>query len=98
MNTILYIVGAILVLWFIGGFYRHLQGKNRTIHVIESNCTGCKRCITNMRKCKHNVLDLVNDENGKHIVVKYADHCTACGDCVSVCKFNALELVRRKNI
>lgn len=89
-----YIIGAIVALWFIGGVYRHLQGKNKVVHVVEGKCTGCKRCVTNVRKCKHNVLELVSDESGQHIVVKYPDKCTACGDCVSICKFNALELVK----
>ncbi|GHU68925.1 hypothetical protein FACS189413_06870 [Bacteroidia bacterium] len=95
MNVGFYIAGAIVVLWFIGGIYKHLRGRKKTVKVITANCTGCKRCLTNMRKCKYNVLELVSDENGKYIVVKYPDKCTACGDCVSLCKFNALELVKK---
>jgi NAD-dependent dihydropyrimidine dehydrogenase PreA subunit len=91
-----YIAGAILGIWFIGGFYRHIQGKHKVVHVVEGKCTGCKRCLTNMMKCKHNVLELADDEKGKHIVVKYPDKCTACGDCVGICKFKALELVNLK--
>ena len=95
MNVGFYIGGAVVVLWLIGGIWKHLRGKNKTVQVIGGKCTGCKRCLTNMRKCKHNVLELVSDDNGKHIVVKYPDKCNACGDCVSICKFNALQLVRK---
>lgn len=91
-----YVVGAIIVLWFIGSIYRHLRRRNKVIHAVEGKCTGCKRCLTNIRKCKRNVLDLVSDKNGKHIAVKYPDKCTACGDCISVCKFYALELVQKE--
>ncbi len=93
MNVVLYIGSAIVTLWLIGGIYRQKQGRNKVVYAVKGNCTGCKRCVTNLRKCKYNVLELVCDENGKHIVVKYPDKCTACGDCVSICKFKALELV-----
>jgi NAD-dependent dihydropyrimidine dehydrogenase PreA subunit len=95
---IYYIVGAIIVFWLIGGLYRHLRGRNKVIHAVEGKCTGCKRCLTNMRKCKHNVLELVSDENGTHIVVQYPDKCTACGDCVGICKFHALELIQKEQV
>lgn len=95
MNVGFYIGGAIVALWCIGGIYKHLHGRNKTVQVVDGNCTGCKHCLTNMRKCKHNVLELVSDETGKHIVVKYPAKCTACGDCVSLCKFKALKLVRK---
>ncbi|GHT86427.1 hypothetical protein FACS18947_6260 [Bacteroidia bacterium] len=98
MNTVLYIGGAILALWFIGGIYRHIQGKNKVVHVVEGKCTGCKRCLTNMKKCKYSVLELVSDENGKHIAVKYPNRCSGCGDCVNKCKFNALELVKKNQL
>lgn len=97
MNVGLIIGGAVVALWVIGGFYRQWQGKNKVISTVEDNCTGCKRCLTNMRKCKYNVLELVSDENGKHIVVKYPDKCTGCGDCISLCKFKALKLVQRNS-
>jgi NAD-dependent dihydropyrimidine dehydrogenase PreA subunit len=97
MNTALYIGGAIVALWLVGGFFRNKREKNKVVRVVEGKCTGCMRCLTNMRKCKYNVLDLVNDENGKRIVVKYPNKCTACGDCVSICKFNALEVAVRKS-
>jgi NAD-dependent dihydropyrimidine dehydrogenase PreA subunit len=92
--NIVYIAGSVIVLlWLIGGIYRHLRGRNKVVHAVENNCTGCKRCL---KWCKHKVLEMVSDETGTHIAVKYPDKCTACGDCVSICKFNALEIVERK--
>jgi NAD-dependent dihydropyrimidine dehydrogenase PreA subunit len=44
--------------------------------------------------CKHKALNVINDENGTHVVVN-PDRCTSCGDCIGVCKFNALELTKR---
>ncbi|MDR2313774.1 MAG: 4Fe-4S binding protein [Spirochaetaceae bacterium] len=89
MNVIYVIVGVIILFWIFGGIYRHLRGRNKILHIIEENCTGCKRCL---KMCKHKALNIINDENETHIVVN-TDRCTSCGDCISVCKFNALELV-----
>jgi NAD-dependent dihydropyrimidine dehydrogenase PreA subunit len=92
MNVALYIIGAILLLWFIGGFYRHMHGRRKIIHVIDNNCTGCRACL---KKCHHNVLALASEENGSHIIVKNPVKCNGCGDCLSVCKFKALELIQK---
>ena len=94
MNT-LYIILASLILFFIlGDFHRRKRAKSRVVHVVDNQCTGCKRC---MKRCHHKVLDLVDDSTGAHIAVEYPERCTACGDCVTVCKFNALELIDRSN-
>ena len=91
--TIVYISLVILLLVLIGGkLHRKKKGRNRLVHVIEKNCTRCRSCV---KKCNHNVLDLVKDEKGTHIELKNPDNCTGCGDCISVCRFNALELVQR---
>jgi NAD-dependent dihydropyrimidine dehydrogenase PreA subunit len=92
MNIALYIGGAIILLWLIGGIFHKLREKNKVIHVIEDKCNGCQRCL---KRCHHHVLDVVCHEKGAHVVVKYPDNCTACGDCVSTCKFNALEMIER---
>ncbi|MDR1973083.1 MAG: 4Fe-4S binding protein [Bacteroidales bacterium] len=84
-----YIIGAVIVLWLVGGIYRKIRGRNKIISVIDDNCTGCKRCI---KKCRHCVLDTVSDEKGAHVFVARPDKCTACGDCLIACKFKALEL------
>jgi NAD-dependent dihydropyrimidine dehydrogenase PreA subunit len=59
---------------------------------VDSNCTGCRRCV---KRCRRHVLEVVEDEAGKHATVKYPDKCTACGDCLGRCKFNALKLIGR---
>lgn len=90
MNIVYIILGSVLLLWLLGGTYRHIKGKNKIIHVVESNCTGCQRCI---KRCRHRVLEAVKEEQGVRIVVKNPDKCSACGNCTGVCKFKALELV-----
>jgi Na+-translocating ferredoxin:NAD+ oxidoreductase RNF subunit RnfB len=93
MNIALYIGGAIVTLWFIGGIYRQIKNKNKIVYVVEGNCTGCQRCL---KKCRHRVLDKVSDEKGVHVFVKNPQQCTACGDCLSACKFKALEIVKKQ--
>jgi NAD-dependent dihydropyrimidine dehydrogenase PreA subunit len=92
MSIVYWIIGAVLLLWFVGGIHRRRRGRNRTIRVIEENCTGCQRCV---RRCSRRVLEAVKTETGMRVVVKNPDRCTACGDCIGKCKFNALELVER---
>ncbi|MDR1876832.1 MAG: 4Fe-4S dicluster domain-containing protein [Flavobacteriaceae bacterium] len=92
MNVVYIVVGAVVLLWFVGGIYRKKQRKNKIIHVVVDSCTGCQRCL---RKCHHNVLDRVSEEKRALVFVKNPDNCTACGDCLSSCKFNALELIEK---
>ncbi|MDR1976086.1 MAG: 4Fe-4S dicluster domain-containing protein [Campylobacteraceae bacterium] len=94
MNVALYIGGAIIVLWFIGGIYRHVHGLGKIISVIDDNCTGCKCCL---KKCHRNVLEPISEEKRAHIIVKNPLRCNACGDCVGVCKFKALKLIEKVN-
>jgi NAD-dependent dihydropyrimidine dehydrogenase PreA subunit len=91
MNIIYIVGGAIVLLWLFGGLYRHSQGRNRVLNIIEENCTGCKHCV---KRCGHKALEAINDENGTRIVINH-DRCTGCGDCISACKFNALELITK---
>jgi ferredoxin len=90
MNIGYITLGIVLLLWILGGIYRHIKRKNKLIHVVESNCIGCQRCI---KRCTHRVLGALKEEGNVRIVVKKPDKCTACGDCIGVCKFDALELV-----
>ncbi|MDR2805696.1 MAG: 4Fe-4S dicluster domain-containing protein [Dysgonamonadaceae bacterium] len=92
MNVAYICVGVVLLLWALGGLYRRRKNRNKVICVVESNCTGCGRCV---KRCSHNVLETVKDEKGIHVAVKYPDRCTACGDCLGKCKFNALKLIER---
>jgi NAD-dependent dihydropyrimidine dehydrogenase PreA subunit len=92
MNIGYIILGIVLLLWILGGIYRHIKGKNKLIYVVESNCTGCQRCI---KRCHHKVLKAFKEEGKVHIVVKNPDKCSACGDCIGVCKFKALKLVSK---
>jgi ferredoxin len=92
MNVALWIGGAILLLWFIGGLHRHMHRRGKIIHFIDDNCTGCRACL---KKCHHNVLALASKEKGAHVFVKNPGKCDGCGDCLSACKFKALELIQR---
>jgi ferredoxin len=40
-------------------------------------------------------LEMVRNETGAHVAVKYPGKCTACGDCSGKCKFDALKLIER---
>jgi NAD-dependent dihydropyrimidine dehydrogenase PreA subunit len=90
--TYIYIGSGIFVWLLIVGILKKRQERNRVVHVVEMNCTGCGRCL---KRCNHNVFEMANAEQGKHIVVKYPNRCEGCGDCVPKCKFNALEMVKR---
>ena len=92
MNTFL-IVAGLLLLYILVQWHRSKRAKNKTLHIIDNNCTRCQKCI---KWCMHKALDMTNDEIGLHITVKYPERCTACGDCVAVCKYHALELVSQK--
>ncbi|MDR0363623.1 MAG: 4Fe-4S binding protein [Bacteroidales bacterium] len=75
-------------------YFRNKRAKNKVIHVIDNNCTGCRRCL---KKCRHKALEMVNGEtSNRHVILKHPEKCTACKDCIIACKFNALELVDRK--
>jgi NAD-dependent dihydropyrimidine dehydrogenase PreA subunit len=92
MNTLYIVLASLLLLWILGALHRNKRAKNKVIHTINENCTGCGLCV---KRCSHRVLEIIDDENGKHATVKKPDKCTACGDCIPKCKFNALEMVER---
>ncbi|MDR0768678.1 MAG: 4Fe-4S binding protein [Dysgonamonadaceae bacterium] len=94
MNTTYIIIGIVLVLWISGNLYRRHKNSSKVIHVDKNRCSGCQRCI---KRCRRQVLETVEDETGKHVVVKYPDKCTACGNCLDKCKFKALKLIERKS-
>jgi NAD-dependent dihydropyrimidine dehydrogenase PreA subunit len=92
MNVVYVIMGGLLLLWIFGNLHRKRKNRNGVISVVESNCTGCGRCV---KRCSRRVLEMVRNETGLHAVVKYPAQCTACGDCSGKCKFNALKLIER---
>ncbi|MDR1172607.1 MAG: 4Fe-4S dicluster domain-containing protein [Bacteroidales bacterium] len=92
MNVVYVGLGVMFFLWISFNLHRKRKNRNKIICVVDSNCTGCRRCI---KRCKHHVLEVVEDEAGKRATVKYPDKCSACGDCLGKCKFNALKLIER---
>ena len=92
MNT-LYTVLVCMLLLYIFGYAGNKRVKNKIISISDNNCIRCRRCI---KKCRHKILELVDDDFGQHITLKYPEKCTACGNCVAVCNFNALKLASRK--
>jgi NAD-dependent dihydropyrimidine dehydrogenase PreA subunit len=86
------VLASLLLLYIFGALHRSKRAKNKVIHIINENCTGCGLCV---KRCSRRVLEIIADENGKRVVVKKPDKCTACGDCIPKCKFNALEMVER---
>ncbi|MDR2775440.1 MAG: 4Fe-4S dicluster domain-containing protein [Tannerella sp.] len=93
MNAVYIAMGIVLPLWILGYVSRRHKNRHKIVCVVESNCTGCGRCV---KRCSHNVLETVKDETGIHVAVKYPDRCTACEDCLGRCKFNALKLIERR--
>jgi NAD-dependent dihydropyrimidine dehydrogenase PreA subunit len=90
MNVIVYVgIGFVVFMWIFIHLHHKQKNRNKVICVVESNCTGCRRCV---KRCQRHVLEMVDDEIGIHATVKYPDKCTVCGDCLSKCKFNALKL------
>jgi NAD-dependent dihydropyrimidine dehydrogenase PreA subunit len=85
---------VLLVLFIVKEVFRKNNKANKIIHIDPDKCTKCKVFI---KKCRRNVLAMVNDENGTHIVIQNPQNCTACNDCVRACKFKALSLVDRTN-
>jgi NAD-dependent dihydropyrimidine dehydrogenase PreA subunit len=87
------VIGSVLALIIILSYFRNKRAKGKVINIIEENCTGCQLCI---KKCRYKALEIVNNENGRHVVLKHPEKCTACRDCIMTCKFKALELIDRK--
>ena len=92
MNTFIIVLSILILLYIVGIISKKKRAKAKVISIIEDNCTGCQRCI---KKCRRKALEVLNDDNGRHVVLKYPERCTACRDCVIACKFNAMKLVDR---
>ena len=87
ISVVIAVILLISVRWYDGQ-----KKKNKVICVVETNCTGCQRCV---KRCSRHVLEIVKNETGTCATVKDSDKCTACGDCLSKCKFSALKLIER---
>ncbi len=87
------IISCLLLLFIILTYSRNQRAKNKVVHLIETNCSACQRCV---KICRHKAFESVKDETGIHILLKSPRKCTACGDCINACKFNALKLTDRK--
>jgi ferredoxin len=96
MQTAAYVAAGLLLLWAALGALRHAYHrktrKSKVICVVESRCTGCRRCC---KRCTRRVLEVVQGEAGARAAVAWPDRCTACGDCLGKCKFKALRLAER---
>jgi NAD-dependent dihydropyrimidine dehydrogenase PreA subunit len=85
---------VLFILFIVKEIIRKKDKATKILHVDQDKCTGCRVCL---KKCRRNVLAIVEDENGKHVEILNPDNCTACNDCVRACKFNALSLVDKTN-
>lgn len=92
MKIIIVVSLVLIVLFIVKEFFRKKNQDNKIIHINQEKCTGCRVCI---KKCRHDVLAMVKDENGLHVEIQNPQNCTACNDCVRACKFQALSLIER---
>jgi NAD-dependent dihydropyrimidine dehydrogenase PreA subunit len=92
MNAVYIGIGIAILLWISFNLHRKRKRRNKVIHVVENNCTGCRRCV---KRCQHHVLEMSGTETKIYAAVKYPDMCTACGDCLDKCRSNALNLIER---
>lgn len=81
---------VIIVLFIVKEIFRKKNKANKIIHIDHDKCSRCRVCL---KKCRRNVMAMINDEDGLHVEIQNPDNCTACNDCVRACKFNALSLV-----
>ena len=88
----IYIVFGIMILLIITKIIRKQKRKKFVIYVVKENCTACKSCV---KRCNHNVLEVMEDNQGNFMVIKNPQNCTACGNCIKKCKFNALKIKER---
>lgn len=93
MNIVYISLIILFILWIVVNNRKKNKLRKKVIHVIDDNCARCGNCI---RKCNLNVFELVQNEKGLHIEVKYPSMCSGCGDCINACKFSALEFVEQK--
>lgn len=79
-----------VILFIVKEIFRKKNKTNKTIHINHDKCSRCRVCV---KKCRRNVLAMVDDEKGLHVEIQKPDNCTACNDCARACKFKALSLV-----
>lgn len=92
--TIFYLSTAVLfVLILTNRIHKRRNQTGKTVLIDDANCARCKSCVN---KCPHNVLEMVNNEKGTHIIIKNSNLCTGCGLCLNVCNFNAIRLVSKQ--
>jgi NAD-dependent dihydropyrimidine dehydrogenase PreA subunit len=92
MNVVYIGIGIMFLLWGTGVLYRGRKNGKKVVCIVESRCTGCRRCVG---RCSRRVFETVKNGTEIYVEVKYPDKCTACGDCLAKCKFNALKLIDR---
>jgi NAD-dependent dihydropyrimidine dehydrogenase PreA subunit len=91
-----YLSIVIAVLLLLAVARKKQQRERRSEKIIEVNHDNCSRCRSCVSKCKHDVLDLMRNEQGQRVMILRPDQCTGCGKCLEVCRFDALTLVVRK--
>jgi len=80
----------LVILFIVKEIFRKKNKATKMLYLDQERCTGCGACL---KKCRRNVLAMVDDENGLHVEIQNPDNCTACNDCARACKFKALTLV-----
>jgi len=78
------------------GYTNAINTSNYICVIDETNCIGCKKCVT---VCPMDAISLVRtDEDGKKkIAIVNNDMCIGCAVCDGSCNFDALEMSHRES-
>ena len=61
-----------------------------SLQVFGYECSGCGQCV---KRCRREVLKMVNNGSCSYATVVNPESCVGCGNCVDVCKTYAIELI-----
>lgn len=71
------------------------QKKEISLLIIDSQCTGCGRCVS---RCRRNVIEIAQQDEHRWAWVVRPDACKACGHCRETCPHDAIRIMTRKII
>lgn len=61
-----------------------------SLQIFAYECSGCGYCA---KRCRRDVLKMVNNGSYSYATVSNPENCVGCGNCVKVCQTHAIELI-----